>query len=328
MRAPEFWRRDALPARALAPAALVYGAAGALRRRRARPVIPPVPVVCVGNLVAGGAGKTPVALALGAALAARGHAVHFLARGYGGREKGPLRVEPARHGAGAVGDEPLLLARVAPSWVSADRPAGVAAAADAGAELVVMDDGHQNPSLAKTFAIVVADGAYGFGNGRLLPAGPLREPVAAGLARADAAVVVGPDEAGIAATLPAGMRALAGRLSPPPGGGAIAGGAVLAFAGIARPEKFFATLRALGCRIAGTKAFADHHRFREAEIAALLGDAERLGAVAVTTAKDAVRLPPRFRDAVKVLEIAFEWEDAAEAEALIAAIEERAGLRA
>ena len=326
MRTPEFWRRDGLAARALAPAAWAYGAIAARRRRAARAASPPVPVVCVGNLVAGGAGKTPVALTLGAELAARRHAVHFLSRGYGGGEKGPLLVDLRRHGADDVGDEPLLLARVAPSWVSADRPAGAAAAADGGAALVLMDDGHQNATVAKAYSIVVIDGEYGFGNGRLLPAGPLRERVAAGLARADAAIVIGPDAAGIGGALPAGLRALRGRLAPEQASAEIAGRRVVAFAGIARPEKFFETLRALGCRIARAQAFPDHHRFREAEIAALVETAERLDAVAVTTAKDAVRLPPAVRDAVAVLDIAFEWEDRAGADTLIDAIEERAGI--
>ncbi|MDE0060462.1 MAG: tetraacyldisaccharide 4'-kinase [Defluviicoccus sp.] len=326
MRTPEFWRRDGLAARALAPASWLYGAVAAVRHRTARPVQPPVPVLCVGNLVAGGAGKTPVALALGAKLAARGHAVHFLSRGYGGRERGPLLVDPARHGADAVGDEPLLLARVAPTWVSADRAAGATAAAEGGAGLIVMDDGHQNATVAKACSIVVVDGVYGFGNGRLLPAGPLRETVAAGLARADAVVAVGPDEAGIGAAIPTGVRASAGRLAPPPDGAGIADRKVVAFAGIARPEKFFATLRTLGCRIEHTRAFADHHRYREAEIAVLLQIAASRGAVAVTTAKDAVRLPPALRGAVRVLDIVFEWNDAAAEEALIAEIEKRTAI--
>ena len=325
MRAPEFWRRDGLAGRALAPAAWIYGAVAAMRRSLGRAESPSVPVVCVGNLVAGGAGKTPVALALGAGLAARGHVVHFLSRGYRGTESGPLLVDPDRHDASEVGDEPLLLARVAPTWVCADRPAGATAAAAGGAGLIVMDDGHQNASIAKTFSIVVVDGAYGFGNGRLLPAGPLREPVPAGLARADAAVVVGPDEAGIGGALPAGLRALGGRLTPLQAGADLSGRSVFAFAGIARPEKFFATLRALGCRIERTRTFPDHHRFRESEIAALLEVAREQGAVAVTTAKDAVRLPPAFRGAVRVLDIAFEWEDADRAEALLDALEERTG---
>ena len=323
VRTPEFWRRDGVPARALTPAAWVYGAVGALRRRAARPATPPIPVICIGNLVAGGAGKTPLAMTLGNRLAARGHAVHFLSRGYGGAEKGPLRVDPGRHGADRVGDEPLLLGRVAPTWVSANRVAGAAAAAGAGAELILMDDGHQNAALAKAYAIVAVDGEYGFGNGRLVPAGPLREPVSAGLARADAVVVVGPDEAGISRALPLRTRVLGGRLVPLSDSAAIAGKPVVAFAGIARPEKFFATLAALGCRIERTSAFRDHHRYRETEVAALVETARTLGAVAVTTAKDAVRLPPAMRDAVEILDIAFAWDDEAAAQALIAEIEER-----
>ncbi len=325
LRAPDFWRRRGFCACALEPAAWAYGAAVKARRKAARPRPAPVPVVCVGNLVAGGAGKTPVALALGARLAARGHAVQFLSRGYGGREKGPAAVDPVRHRARDVGDEPLLLARAAPTWVSADRLAGAGAAAAAGAEMIVMDDGHQNGAIVKTYSVVVVDGAYGFGNGRLLPAGPLREPVADGLARADAAIVVGPDEAGVRDRLPDGLPLFHGRLAPLPGASRLSGKPVVAFAGIGRPEKFFRTLAALGCRIERARAFPDHHRFRAAEIALLVETAKAAGAVPVTTAKDAVRLPPALRDAVEVLEVAFEWDDGGAAEALIDSIEERTG---
>lgn len=321
MRTPDFWQRDGLAARALGPAACVYRAAAALNRAFTATRSPAVPVVCVGNLVAGGAGKTPVALALGTILVARGHEVHFLSRGYGGREKGPLRVDPDRNGADDVGDEPLLLARVAPTWVSADRPAAAAAAADAGARVAIMDDGHQNASIAKAYSIVVIDGAYGFGNRRLLPAGPLREPVEAGLARADAALVIGSDEAGIAGVLPDGLTQLRGSVVPVAESAEIAGKPVVAFAGIARPEKFFGTLATLGCRIERAKSFPDHHPFGEAEIAALLERAKATGSIAVTTAKDAVRLPPGIRDAVEVLDIAFEWEDESAADELVRAIE-------
>ncbi len=323
MRTPEFWRNDGLAARALVPAARGYRAAAALKRACVRTRPPALPVVCVGNLVAGGAGKTPVALALGGILAARGHEVHFLSRGYGGREKGPLLVDPERHGARDVGDEPLLLARVAPTWVSADRLAGAAAAADAGAKVAVMDDGHQNASIEKAYSLVVVDGAYGFGNRRLLPAGPLREPVEAGLARADAAILIGPDEAGMAGLLRDGRALLRGGFVPAPGSAEIAGKPVVAFAGIARPEKFFGTLATLGCRIAHTESFPDHHPFGEAEIAGLIERAKETGSIPVTTAKDAVRLPPGIRDAVEVLDIALEWEDEAAAEALIDEIEDR-----
>ena len=321
MRTPEFWRRNGLVARALGPAACAYRAVAALKRASAGAHTPALPVVCVGNLVAGGAGKTPVALALGERLAARGHAVHFLSRGYGGREKGPLRVDPERHGARDVGDEPLLLARIAPTWVSANRRVAAAAAADAGATMAIMDDGHQNASIEKAFSIVVIDGIYGFGNGRLLPAGPLREPVEAGLARADAAIVIGPDEAGIAGALRDGLLLMRGSVVPSPESAAIAGKPVVAFAGIGRPDKFFRTLAALGCRIEHAKSFPDHHRFSESEIADLMERAKATEAIPVITAKDAVRLPPDIRDAVAVLDIAFEWEDEADADDLVRSIE-------
>ncbi len=321
MRTPDFWQRDGFVARALGPASWVYGAVAALKRASGRTRSPALPVVCVGNLVAGGAGKTPVALALGERLATRGRAVHFLSRGYGGGEKGPLRVDPERHRARDVGDEPLLLARIAPTWVSADRWAAAAAAADAGAKVAIMDDGHQNASIEKAFSIVVIDGIYGFGNGRLLPAGPLREPVETGLARADAAIVIGPDEAGIAGALWDGLPLIRGGVVPAPESAEIAGQPVVAFAGIARPDKFFRTLAALGCRIEHAKSFPDHHPFSEAEIAGLLERAKATEAIPVTTAKDAVRLPPDIRDAVAVLDIAFEWEDEADADDLVRAIE-------
>lgn len=326
MRTPDFWQRDGLVVRALGPASWVYRAVAASRRGAARAVAPAIPVVCVGNLVAGGAGKTPAALALGGRLAARGHAVHFLSRGYGGREKGPLRVDPERHGAADVGDEPLLLARIAPTWVSADRRAGAAAAADAGAAVAVMDDGHQNASIRKAYSIVVVDGAYGFGNGRLLPAGPLREPAATGLARADAVIAIGPDEAGIGGNLPDRITLLRGDFVARPDSADIAGERVVAFAGIARPEKFFRTLSALGCRIVATRSFPDHRRFGESEISDLVDTANAADAIPVTTAKDAVRLPPAYRDTVRVLHVSLEWEDEDAAEALVAAIENRTGL--
>mgnify|MGYP000638645222 CR=1 FL=1 len=193
MRAPDFWQpgKGGFAAMALAPLGRVYAAAGAARRAAARPWKAPVPVICIGNLVAGGAGKTPVALDFGKRLIDSGETVHFLSRGYGGTEKGPLRIDPAIHTCQAVGDEPLLLARLAPTWIAADRRLGCQAAVAAGAGIVIMDDGFQNPTTVKDLSVIVIDGGYGFGNGRVMPAGPLREPVAAGLKRAQAVVVIG-----------------------------------------------------------------------------------------------------------------------------------------
>ena len=319
LRAPEFWARPGLAGQLLEPLGRAHAAAGAARRALTRPWHATVPVLCVGNLVAGGAGKTPVALDLARRLAARGARPHLLSRGYGGSEAGPLAVDPARHGAQDVGDEALLLAHAAPTWISADRVAGARAAIAAGARLVVMDDGFQNPGLAKDLSLLVIDGTYGFGNGRVIPAGPLREPIAAALARADAVVVMGADEAGVARRL-GGKRVLAARLAPV---AAIAGPAI-AFAGIGRPEKFFRTLVESGATLVAKHGFPDHHRYGAAELARLGDAAQRAGARLVTTAKDWVRLPQAWRERVEVLEIEVAWQDAAALDTLLDRIAERA----
>ena len=310
MRAPDFWSKGnaGLISAALLPVAWVYGLAARVRYLTVRPWRAPVPVLCVGNLVAGGAGKTPVALSLGARLLERGVAVHFLTRGYGGRNAGPLRVDSDRHGAREVGDEALLLVRCAPTWVARDRVAGARAAVAAGAAAIIMDDGFQNPSLEKDVSLVVVDGTYGFGNRRLMPAGPLRETVAAGLARAQGVVVIGADETGVNQSTPRVLRA---RSVPGPEAATLSGKAVIAFAGIGNPEKFFDTLRSVGCRVAAAHAFPDHHPFTAAEIDRLCRQAGDLGAVPVTTAKDAVRLASNAENDIQVLTITLEWEDEA-----------------
>jgi len=316
VRAPDFWRsgaRTPWPA-LLAPLGAAYGGLGRLRGRLTTAKRAPAAVVCIGNLVAGGAGKTPVALALAGHLAGTGKAVHFLTRGYGGRLRGPARVDPGRHDAGDVGDEALLLARAAPTWVARDRAAGALAAAAAGAEIVVMDDGHQNPTLIKDVSLVVVDAAYGVGNGRLIPAGPLREPVARGLARADAVVLIGdgpPEATKAVRTAAADMTVLRAQLVPGPGAAGYADRDVVAFAGIARPEKFFATLGAVGARLIATYAFADHHRYDATEIMALVEEATLARAHLVTTEKDAVRLPAEARDMVEILPVTAEFADPA-----------------
>ncbi len=313
MRAPDFWRNDGAAARLLAPLGAAYAAATARRLRRGVPARLPVPVVSVGNLTAGGAGKTPVAIAIARHLDAAGRRAHILTRGYGGREAGPLRVDPAMHDADAVGDEPLLLARAAPTWVARERLAGANAAVAAGAEALVLDDAHQNPALHKDVALVVVDGGYGFGNGRVIPAGPLREPIAAGLARASALVLIGPDRAG-ALRHAGGMPVLRARLAPAPEVVELAGRRVLAFAGIGRPAKFFESLESWGLNVVARQPFPDHHPYRHREVKRLLARAHGLDAVAVTTEKDAVRLPPELRAAVTVVATRLVWDDAAHLE--------------
>jgi tetraacyldisaccharide 4'-kinase len=295
MRAPAFWWRPhpSISARLLQAPASVYGAIAAHRMRRTG-IRAALPVVCVGNFTVGGSGKTPAALALAASLAEAGARSFFLTRGYGGRMAGPVRVDPAIHTPEDVGDEPLLLARAAPTIVSRDRPAGAALCAASGADVIVMDDGLQNLSLLKDLAIAVVDGAVGIGNGLCLPAGPLRAPLAAQWPHVDALLVVGDGAAGEALAGEAGRRGkpvLKGRLQPDPAVAArLRGRRVLAFAGIGRPNKFFATLRECGTTLVRTRAFADHHPYGADEIQALLSEAETKGLDLVTTEKDLVRV--------------------------------------
>ncbi|HEX3881792.1 MAG TPA: tetraacyldisaccharide 4'-kinase [Stellaceae bacterium] len=312
MRSPEFWReKPGLVAGLLAPVGAAWDAAGRLRRAVTRPYRAPVPVVCVGNLVAGGSGKTPVALSLAAMLPG----AHAVTRGYGGSLDGPVRVMPS-HPAAEIGDEALLLAARLPCWVAKDRAAGIRAAVAAGAEAILLDDGFQNPTVAKDLSLVVVDAGFGFGNRRVIPAGPLRERIAPGLARADAIVLVGDGPA------PEGLAArpvLRADLAPV-GGGEFAGMPVVAFAGIGRPEKFFATLRGVGAVIAASREFPDHHQFRPTELAALRDEAARHGAALVTTAKDWARLGPAERAGIAVLEVEIAWRDPAALAALLAPV--------
>lgn len=315
MRAPAFWNTPpdapAWQARALAPLGAMYAAATRARLRRPG-WAPPVPVICVGNLNAGGTGKTPTVIALAGLLAERGLAVHVVSRGHGGqagRKPGPpLRVDERRHRAALTGDEPLLIAAFAPVWVAHDRAEGVRAAVAAGAQAVLLDDGFQDPSVRATASLVVVDAAVGFGNGRCLPAGPLREPVPAGLARADAVLAIGPpaDQAAFAARWGAALGPVplhTAHLAPLATGMSWRGLRALAFAGIGRPARFFATLAAQGAELADTVALDDHQPIPPALFTRLEVQARALGAQLVTTEKDAVRLPPEARRRVLTLPV-------------------------
>ena len=301
MRAPAFWHRPPGVASALLlPLGWLY--AQATRRRVARPpgFRPPCPVISVGNLNAGGTGKTPTTIALAERLMARGRSPAVITRGYGGRLSGPVRVDPARHDAGAVGDEPLLLAAFCPTYVARDRARGARLAVSDGADVLLLDDAHQNPGVARDVSIVTVDAVAGFGNGRVIPAGPLREPVAAGLARADLMLTIGPPGAQrrFDETCPAAARGfprLRATLEPLPMGLPWAGRRVLAFAGIGHPEKFFATLRGEGAEVIRAEALADHQPLTQALMTRLEAEAKASVAQLVTTEKDFVRLPESFR---------------------------------
>jgi tetraacyldisaccharide 4'-kinase len=294
MREPDFWWRPAgWVAGLLSPAASMYGAIAAWRMDRPGRSAG-IPVVCVGNLTVGGAGKTPTAIAVAQMLAATGRRPFLVSRGYGGALPGPLRVDPVRHHAHEVGDEPLLLARVAPTMVARDRYAGAVAARAAGADVIVMDDGFQNPTLRKDLSIVVIDGGRGIGNGRVFPAGPLRASLEAQLHHAHAVLVIGSGTQADSTAAAAQARLLPvfrGRLAPDTRAlEALKRRPVLAFAGIGDPEKFFTTLSEAGIDIRARQSFPDHHRYRRAEALELIARAEREGLLPVTTEKDLVRL--------------------------------------
>jgi tetraacyldisaccharide 4'-kinase len=292
MRAPAFWWRPGSARSALlAPIGALVGRIAA--KRMAKPgALPPLPVICVGNFVVGGAGKTPTAVALAGLAAELGLRTVFLTRGYGGRLSGPLIVDPDLHSATDVGDEALLLARVAPTVVSRDRIAAFPLLASFGAALCLMDDGFQNPSVIKSRSLVVVDGEVGIGTGRVMPAGPLRAPMNQQMPRADAVVIVGSGEPArlvVRAAARGGKRVFRAHLQQR-GGEVLRGERVFAYSGIGRPEKFFSALEGSGATVVGTRAFPDHHPYTSLDAREILNRAQDLGALPVTTVKDAVRL--------------------------------------
>ena len=312
MRPPRFWdsRPDHPAARLLAPLGAAYGAVTG--RRMDRPGLPAgCPVLCLGNFSLGGAGKTPAALALAPLLRDLGKSPAFLSRGYGGRLHGPVRVDPATHRALDIGDEPLLLARLAPTIVSRDRVAGAALCRSLGADAIVMDDGLQNPSLAKDFSLVVVDAGAGIGNGRVFPAGPLRAPLARQWPHVAGLILIGDGAPGEAVARDAETRGLpVHRTRLVPEAADLSGRRCLAFAGIGRPQKFFATLAEVGAVVVARRPFPDHHPYRADGLRVLAAEAAQLGADLVTTEKDAVRLPADFLSRhVRVLAVRLAFAD-------------------
>ncbi len=325
---PRGWyRRGATPApvsRALlTPLSALWAWRTARRIARTPPLDPGVPVICVGNLTVGGVGKTPVVREILARLRARGVDAHGLSRGYGGSLPGPERVDPAVHTAAEVGDEALMMAREGPFWIARDRPEGALAAADAGARVVVLDDGHQNPSLLKSLSLIVVDGEtrggeWPFGDGAVMPAGPLREPLAAGLKRADAVVLMlpadldapDPELLALFGALPVLIARLEPRSPPPPG-------PQLGFAGVGKPWKVERALKAAGCDLVDFAPYPDHAAYAESDLKFLASRAAVFGAGLVTTEKDWARLPPAWRAKVTAWPVRAAFEDEAALDALL-----------
>jgi tetraacyldisaccharide 4'-kinase len=309
MKAPGFWGDSSAPlGRLLAPLGWLHAEVTAFRLARAHPWRAPIPVICVGNLTAGGAGKTPVVRAITRLLTARGLVPAILSRGYGGRLSGPVRVDTALHMAADVGDEPLMLARDAICWIARERAEGARAIAAAGAGAIVMDDGLQNPQLANDLRLIVVDGPTGFGNRRAIPAGPLREAIAAGIARADALIVVGPDCHDLESEFEGRLRVIHAALKPLDPA-SLAGRDFIAFAGIGRPAKFRTTLEEAGARIVAFHGFPDHHPYGDSELAGLAAEAKAAGVALITTEKDWTRLSPSWRDQVGHAPVVLHWRD-------------------
>ncbi len=318
MKAPHFWSagldphsREAAPlTRALlTPLAALYAVSSARRIARTEPFQSSLPVLCIGNITSGGSGKTPSVLALSALLKQSGLRPAILARGYGGRLKGPVQVDPETHSAADVGDEPLMMAiRGETVWISRDRPSGARRIADSNADIILMDDGHQNPTLFKDMSLLVVDAAAPFGNGYVIPKGPLREPVSRALARADAILLIGEGRVPqpIAAS---GLPVFRGHVQPRP---LLSQNPMVAFAGIGRPERFFQSLEGQGAQLCETLSFADHYRYRRADLRRLRTLSEQYKADLITTEKDYIRLPETERYGITVLsiEIVFDAQSA------------------
>ena len=310
MKTPKFWyQKHSRLAKLLSPLGRVYGWTVQRRFKKTRPYQATIPVICVGNLSIGGTGKTPVCLAIGQMLKERGIAFWFLNHGYKSQSQGVI-VDPDLMTPLDVGDEALLLAAMAPTVVDRHRARGAQIIERHGAKALIMDDGFQNPSLIKTLSLIVADGQTGFGNGRLIPAGPLREPIERGLKRADAVVIAGADRSGIAETVrktAPDLPILSGHFEPDSTTiKDLKGLAVVAFAGIGRPDKFFEMLTGLGIPVAKRIAFPDHYFYTRFDLEQLLADAGDMPLV--TTRKDFVKIPPELRTRVRVVDGCFVFD--------------------
>ncbi len=308
MKTPKFWYRKTGPqALMLAPLGQLYRTAGLLRHALIKPYKASIPVLCVGNIVAGGAGKTPTAIAIAKLLIKRGAKPVFVTRGYGGSQKGPLRVDLKAHTSRDVGDESVLLAQIAPTFIGRERAAAIQMAEKEKPTHIILDDGLQNPKVAPDVNFLVVDGAVGFGNKQLIPAGPLRETLHDAFSRVAAIVMIGEDVQRVATYL--GKPILQSRMRPLLPAAFVGHPNVLAFAGIGRPSKFYASCRDVGLSLVETRDFADHHVFTEEDLSSLAAVARKKNLRLITTAKDWVRLPDPFRREVGILDVELLFED-------------------
>jgi tetraacyldisaccharide 4'-kinase len=314
VRTPAFWSDNSTLSQVLHPISKLYEFINRLRYSFIRPAKFPIPVLCIGNITAGGSGKTPVALHIGRLLKERNAGAFFLSRGYGGTLKGPVMVDPKKHSAREVGDEPLLLAQVLPTIISKNRVQGARLALQKGAKLIVMDDGFQNPSIAKTCSILVLDGKIGLGNGRIIPAGPLREAPENAFKRAHAVIILNRSTA--IPPIPAGIMVLQGKTRLQNAAN-LKGKKIFAFCGLAYPHKFYDALHAAGANMAGTSSFADHHLYSDIDMNKLLAQSITQDAALITTHKDAVRVPEKFRDCIATVDMNIDFDDERMLELLI-----------
>ena len=303
MKTPDYWQTDSLISKILAPISAIYGFLTQLRLKLHKSPKAEVPVICVGNITAGGTGKTPVSLAIAKMLINDVYHPFFVTRGYGGKIKNVM-VNNKKHSAQEVGDEPLLLSAQAPTVVNPDRYEGAKLAIKEGADLIIMDDGFQNPSLKKDLSFLVFDGNYGIGNGKIIPSGPLRETFENGIKRADALIIMGEDKHHLAkrTKLPTFYAHLETAQT------ALEANNVIAFAGIGHPQKFYNTLKEQGFNVIKTFDFPDHHFYNKKELENILTEAQKLNAKVYTTSKDFVKIPHSLRNDIKVLEVAVVWE--------------------
>lgn len=302
MKPPSFWYHPpGIYSTLLQPLGWLYEKGGILNRHLTKTHSLPIPILSVGNLVCGGAGKTPTAIAIARLLKEKGILAHFVTRGYGGEQKGPLEVDPNVHSPFEVGDEALLLAREAPTWIAKKRPLGVKKAIERGAHCIILDDGHQTVGLHKDLSFVVVDSLQGFGNSCVMPAGPLRESLLKGFARTDALIGLGKEERAPslpffkAATLPQPLLIPSKR--------------VFAFCGLGFPQKFYQTLEKAGFQLVATQSFPDHYVYKKEDLDALYKAATKQNALLVTTRKDRVKIPPTWQIPVYVLDITIQFED-------------------